>query len=227
MGPGKTGLSAKYIRQAVEESLKRLQTDYIDLYQSHDDDLQTPMEETLRAFTDLVREGKIRAIGASNFTAERLAQSLDISKANGFVRYETLQPSYNLYDRHIEKDLQPLCVKEGMGILAYYALASGFLTGKYRTEADLVKSVRGKGIGKYLDGKGISILSRLDKLAHQYQVSPARIALAWLLTRQALVAPIASATNTDQLKDLLKSTELKLDGEALDLLSEGVKGVGV
>jgi aryl-alcohol dehydrogenase-like predicted oxidoreductase len=227
MGPGKTGLSGKYIRQAVEDSLKRLKTDYIDLYQSHDDDLQTPMEETLSVYTDLVREGKIRAIGASNFKAERLALSLAISETNGYVRYETLQPAYNLYDRHIEKDLQPLCEKEGIGILAYYALASGFLTGKYRTEADLNKSVRGKGVAKYLDPRGKHILARLDQLADRYQVSPARIALAWLLTRPALVAPIASATNTDQLKDLLKSTELRLDAEAVDLLSEGLKGVGV
>ena len=141
MGPGKTGLSAKYIRQAVDDSLKRLQTDYIDLYQSHDDDPHTPMEETLGVYTDLIREGKIRAIGASNFTADRLAASLEISKANGYVRYETLQPAYNLYDRSIEKDLQPLCVMEEMGILPYYGLASGFLTGKYRGPEDLGKSI--------------------------------------------------------------------------------------
>ena len=137
MGPGKTGLSGKYIRQAVEDSLKRFQTDYIDLYQSHDDDPQTPMEETLGTYTDLIREGKIRAIGASNFMADRLAKSLEISKANDYARYETLQPAYNLYDRRIERDLQPLCEKEEIGIISYYALASGFLTGKYRTEADL------------------------------------------------------------------------------------------
>ena len=150
MGPGKIGLSSKYIRKAVEDSLKRLQTDFIDLYQSHDDDPQTPMEETLSTYTDLIREGKIRAIGASNFTADRLDKSLAISKAQGYARYETLQPAYNLYDRRIEKDLQPLCEKEGIGIISYYALANGFLTGKYRTEADLNKSVRGKRVAKYI-----------------------------------------------------------------------------
>ena len=227
MGPGKSGLSGKYIREAVEASLKRLQTDYIDLYQSHDDDLQTPMEETLSTFSDLVREGKIRAIGASNFSADRLAKSLAISQSNNYVRYETLQPAYNLYDRQIEEDLQPLCEKEGIGIISYYALASGFLTGKYRTEADLTKSVRGKGIGKYLDPRGLNILAKLDVVAAKYAVSPARVALAWLLTRPALVAPIASATSTEQLKDLLKSTELRLDTESLDLLSQGRKPIGV
>ena len=225
MGPGKSGLSGKYIRQAVEASLKRLQTDYIDLYQSHEDDLQTPMEETLSTFTDLVREGKIRAIGASNFSAERLAKSLAISRANNYVRYETLQPAYNLYDRHIEKDLQPLCEKEGIGIIPYYALASGFLTGKYRTVADLNKSVRGKGVAKYLDARGLTILARLDQLAAKYGVSPGRLALAWLLIRPAVVAPIASATSTEQLQELLKSTELRLDIESLDLLSQERKKI--
>jgi aryl-alcohol dehydrogenase-like predicted oxidoreductase len=226
MGPGKMGLSGKYIRQAVEDSLKRLKTDYIDLYQSHDDDTQTPMEETLGTFSDLINEGKIRAIGASNFTAERLSRSLAISKAHNYARYETLQPAYNLYDRHIEKELQPLCEKEGIGIISYYALASGFLTGKYRTERDLKKSVRGKGIAKFLDAKGMKILGALDEVAAKYQTSPATIALAWLMTRPCVVAPIASATNTDQLKDLLKSVELKLDAESVNLLSGTGKGVG-
>ena len=221
MGPGKTGLSAKYIRQAVEDSLRRLQTDYIDLYQSHDDDPKTPMEETLSTYTELIREGKIRAVGASNFVADRLARSLSVSKAHNYARYESLQPAYNLYDRSIEKDLQPLCEKEGIGIISYYALASGFLTGKYRTEADLNKSVRGKGIAKYLDVKGMNILALLDKLAEKYSSTPSTIALAWLMTRPAVVAPIASATNTDQLKDLLKSVEIRLDAEDLNLLISG------
>ena len=225
MGPGKTGLSAKYIRQAVEDSLRRLQTDYIDLYQSHDDDPKTPMEETLSTYTELIREGKIRAVGASNFVADRLAMSLSVSKAHNYARYESLQPAYNLYDRSIEKDLQPLCEKEGIGIISYYALASGFLTGKYRTEADLNKSVRGKGIAKYLDVKGMNILALLDKLAEKYSSTPSTIALAWLMTRPAVVAPIASATNTDQLKDLLKSVEIRLDEEDLIMLSEGAKKI--
>ena len=219
MGPGKTGLSGKYIRQAVEDSLKRLQTDYIDLYQSHDDDPQTPMEETLETYTSLIKEGKIRAIGASNFSAERLARALEISKTNGYARYETLQPPYNLYDRSIETDLQPLCVKEGIGIISYYSLASGFLTGKYRTEADLKKSVRGRGIGKYLDEKGKNILNALDEVSAKYQASPASIALAWLMSRPAVVAPIASATRVAQLQDLLKAVEIKLDADSIRILS--------
>jgi aryl-alcohol dehydrogenase-like predicted oxidoreductase len=219
MGPGKLGLSKKYIRQAVEDSLKRLQTDHIDLYQSHDDDPHTPMEETLSTYTDLIREGKVRAIGASNFTAERLALALETSKTYGYARYETLQPPYNLYDRHIEKDLQPLCVKEEIGIISYYALASGFLTGKYRSDQDLHKSVRGQGIKKYLDSKGMTILSALDEVSAKYKAAPATIALAWLMTRPAVIAPIASATREDQLKDLLKAVEIKLDPESLKILS--------
>jgi aryl-alcohol dehydrogenase-like predicted oxidoreductase len=219
-GPGRAGLSGKYIRLAVEDSLKRLQTDYIDLYQSHDDDLQTPMEETLGTFTDLIREGKVRAIGASNFTAERLAKSFVVSKAQGYARYETVQPAYNLYDRRIEKDLQPLCEKEGVGIISYYALASGFLTGKYRGEEDLKKSVRGKGVAQYLNVKGMTILNALDALASKYKTSQASIALAWLMTRKAVVAPIASATSTDQLTELLKSVAINLDEDSLKLLSE-------
>ena len=175
------------------------------------------MEETLGTYTDLIKEGKIRAIGASNFTAERLAKALEVSKANRYARYETMQPPYNLYDRSIEKDLQPLCVKEEIGIISYYALASGFLTGKYRSEKDLQKSVRGHGVGKYLDGKGKKILAALDEVAEKYKSSPAAVALAWLMTRQAVVAPIASATSVDQLDELLKSVDFKLDAAALDL----------
>jgi aryl-alcohol dehydrogenase-like predicted oxidoreductase len=227
MGPGKSGLSGKYIRQALEDSLKRLKTDYIDLYQSHNDDPHTPMEETLSTFTDLIKEGKIRAIGASNFTAVRLAMALEISKKNGYARYETLQPLYNLYERGFEKDLQPLCVKEGIGVIAYYALASGFLTGKYRSEKDFDKSVRGQGVQKYLDAKGKKILSALDEVSAKYKCSPASIALAWLMTRPAVVAPIASATSVDQLKDLLKAVEIKLDSESIRTLSIDTASVAV
>jgi aryl-alcohol dehydrogenase-like predicted oxidoreductase len=219
MGPGKLGLSARYVRQAVEDSLKRLQTDYIDLYQSHDDDPHTPLEESLSVFTDLIKEGKIRAIGASNFTADRLALALASSKAHNYARYETLQPPYNLYDRSIEKDLQPICVKEGVGIISYYGLASGFLTGKYRRDEDFKKSVRGAGVQKYLDSKGKKILSALDEVSAKYKTSPATIALAWLMTRPAVVAPIASATGVQQLDELLKATEIDLDQDSIRSLS--------
>lgn len=227
MGPGKSGLSRKYIRQAIEDSLKRLQTDYIDLYQSHDDDPHTPMEETLGTFTDLIKEGKIKAIGASNFTALRLGMALEVSRANGYARYETLQPPYNLYDRSFEKDLQPLCVKEGIGVISYYALASGFLTGKYRSEKDLEKSARGQGVRKYLDAKGKKILSALDEVSAKYHCSPASIALAWLMTRPAVVAPIASATNLDQLRDLIKAVEINLDAESIRTLSIETSSIAV
>jgi aryl-alcohol dehydrogenase-like predicted oxidoreductase len=223
MAPDKKGLSKKYIRQALEDSLRRLQTDYIDLYQSHDDDPLVPMEETLSTFTDLIREGKLRVIGASNFTAERLSRSLEISKANGYARYETLQPPYNLYNRSIETGLQPLCAAEEIGILPYFSLASGFLTGKYRNESDLNKSVRGQGIQKYLDKKGMRILAALDEVSAKYKSSPAAIALAWLMARPAVAAPIASATQVSQLNDLLKAVEIDLDADSMELLSGGVK----
>jgi len=227
MGPGKLGLSAKYIRQAIEESLKRLQTDFIDLYQAHDDDPHTPMEETLSTFTDLIKEGKVRTIGASNFSADRLVTALEISKAHGYARYEVLQPPYNLYDRNFEKDLQPLCLKENIGVISYYGLASGFLTGKYRSEKDLDKSVRGQGVKKYLDPKGIKILSALDEVSGKFHTSASSIALAWLMTRPAIVAPIASATTTDQLKDLLKAVEIKLDPDSIRTLSYEPASIGV
>jgi aryl-alcohol dehydrogenase-like predicted oxidoreductase len=219
MAPGKMGLSGKYIRQALEDSLKRLQTDYIDLYQSHDDDLQTPMEETLSVYTDLIKEGKIRVIGASNFSAERLSRSLEISGSNNYARYETLQPPYNLYDRSIEGDLQPLCVKEEIGIISYYSLASGFLTGKYRSVKDLHQSVRGNSVQKYLDSKGKRILTALDEVAAKYNSTPATIALAWLITRPAVVAPIASATTLLQLKELLSAVNIELDEGSIQKLS--------
>jgi aryl-alcohol dehydrogenase-like predicted oxidoreductase len=219
MGPDKKGLSKKYIREAVEASLRRLQTSYIDLYQSHDDDLSVSMEETLTTYTDLIKEGKVRAIGASNFTAERLKKALDISKANGYARYETFQPAYNLYDRTIEKQIQPLCQEEKIGVISYYSLASGFLTGKYRDQSDIQKSVRGKGIQQYLDEKGMRILAALDAVAARYHCSPATIALAWLMSRPAIAAPIASATTVTQLKDLLQSTQIHLDLESIQTLN--------
>ena len=219
MGEGKKGLSKKYIRSAVEASLTRLQTDYIDLYQSHDDDATVPLEESLGAFTDLIKEGKVRAIGASNFTADRLAEALAVSKSAGLARYETLQPPYNLYDRDFEQRLQPLCVKEEIGVICYYSLASGFLSGKYRSEADLQKSVRGEGVKKYLDDRGRKILAILDEVSEKYHTDPATVALAWLIQQPSVAAPIASATTPEQLKSLLNAVQLELDQESLEALT--------
>ena len=220
MDPDKKGLSAKYIRQAVEDSLKRLQTDYIDLYQSHDDDPHTPMEETLAAYSGLIKEGKARAIGASNFTVQRLAASLEISNRHGYARYECLQPPYNLYDRGFEKELEPLCREDEIGVITYYSLASGFLTGKYRSEKDLSKSPRGGGNKKYLNERGFRILKALDEVAAQYGSTPASVAIAWLINRPPVTAPIASATGIGQLDLLIKATTLELAPSAIDLLTE-------
>ncbi|HXB21839.1 MAG TPA: aldo/keto reductase [Candidatus Solibacter sp.] len=221
MGPEKKGLSKAYILRAVEDSLKRLQTDYIDLYQSHVDDPETPMEETQEAYAQLIRQGKVRAIGASNFSAERLVQALQVSRQQGFPRYESLQPLYNLYDRAVyETALEPLCRKEGLGVIPYFSLAKGFLTGKYRSEKDLSKSVRGQGVKKYLDERGFRILAALDELAAQYRSTPAQVALAWLIARPSITAPIASATNLDQLNDLTASANLHLNDASIDLLNQ-------
>lgn len=221
MGPQKKGLSKVYIVSAVEESLRRLQTDYIDLYQSHVDDPATPIEETLEAYSQLIRQGKVRAIGASNFSAERLAQSLQMSGQLGFPRYESLQPLFNLYDRAVyETALEPLCLKEGIGVIPYFSLAKGFLTGKYRSEKDLSKSVRGQMVKKYLNDRGFRILAALDEVSARYNSNPARVALAWLIGRPSITAPIASATNLDQLNDLIESANLQLDGDSVDLLSQ-------
>jgi aryl-alcohol dehydrogenase-like predicted oxidoreductase len=220
-------LSARYIRQAVEDSLRRLHTDYIDLYQSHYDDPETPVEETLEAYAELVKAGKVRYIGASNFTAERLKESLRVSAENGYPAYVSLQPEYNLYSRAVfEKELQPLCLQQGLGVLNYYALASGFLSGKYRSEADLSQSQRGKGIGKYLDARGFGILKALDEVAAQYNTTPASISIAWLLAQPGITAPIASATRTDQLKSLIEAVRLNLDAEALKKLSSASEEIG-
>ena len=220
MGDGKKGLSAKYIKQAAEASLKRLQTDYIDLYQSHEDDKDTPFEETLEAYGQLIKEGKVRAIGASNYKANRLADALQTAASHGLPSYQTLQPEYNLYARQdYETNLQALCVERGISVVPYYSLASGFLTGKYRSEADFGKSKRGQGIKRYLNDRGYRILDGLDKVADQHQTSQASVALAWLMTRPGITAPIASATSIEQLQALINATELHLNEEALDLLT--------
>jgi aryl-alcohol dehydrogenase-like predicted oxidoreductase len=220
MGPDKKGLSKSYIVGAVEDSLRRLQTDYIDLYQSHEDDRQTPLEETLEAFAQLVEQGKVRAIGASNYSAERLAEALKISEQQKLPRYESLQPLYNLYDRaDYEKELEPICLEKGLGVISYYSLASGFLTGKYRAEEDLSKSVRGRGVKKYLDERGFRILKALDEVAKQHDSTPARVALAWLVARPGITAPIVSATSLEQLNDLVEATRLELEQSSIELLN--------
>jgi aryl-alcohol dehydrogenase-like predicted oxidoreductase len=212
MGPDRKGLSKSYIRSAVEASLRRLKTDVIDLYQSHRDDPDTPQQETLEAYADLIREGKVRAIGSSNFTAARMKEALAISAGLGLPRYESLQPKYNLYDRsEYEAELEPLCRREEIGVIPYYGLASGFLTGKYRSEADFGKSVRGGRMAAYLNDRGRRILGALDGVAARKDATPAQVALAWLMARPGLTAPIASATSVEQLQDIVQATKLRLD----------------
>ena len=217
MGPDKKGLKPAYIREAVEASLRRLQTDYIDLYQSHDDDAETPFEDTLGAYADLIKAGKVRAIGASNHTAERLAAALAASAKHGLPRYESLQPLYNLYDRAVFEDaLAPLCLKEGLGVINFYTLAAGFLTGKYRTPADASKSARGKGtVDKYLNPRGLRILAALDAVAARNKATPGQVATAWLMQRPGVTSPIASATSLVQLQDLIAASRLTLDAQAV------------
>ncbi len=215
MGPGKEGLSAAYIPLALEASLKRLRTDYIDLYQAHRDRPDTPLVETLGAFDALIKAGKIRAIGASNYTAARLAEALAVSKANGLARYETLQPQYNLMERPAyEGSLQDLCVAEDISVINYYALAAGFLTGKYRKVEDAA-GARGDVVRAYCNPKGFGVLAALDKAAHRLGGTPAQVALAWVMTRPGIASPIASVTKVAQLDDLVAAAALRLDAEAL------------
>lgn len=219
LGAHNAGLSAAYMKTAVEASLQRLQTDYIDLYISHYDDPATPVEETMQAFNELIKEGKVRYIGASNLSAARIKASDDFAKANGLQAYASIQPEYNLYDReHFEREYLPLVQEEGLAVTSYYALASGFLSGKYRTEADLDKSPRGAGIKRYLDERGLRILSALDQVSEAMQVPLSSIAIAWQLNKPYLTAPIASATSLPQLNELLAAAQLKLSPEHLALL---------
>jgi aryl-alcohol dehydrogenase-like predicted oxidoreductase len=221
MGPDKKGLSRSYITRAVEDSLKRLQTEYIDLYQSHDDDKTTPLLETMEAFTGLIKQGKVRTIGASNYSADRFKQALEVSKRNGLETYQTLQPEYNLYDREgYEKGLESICVNSNIGVITYYSLASGFLTGKYRSQDDLSKSQRGGGVKKYLNDRGFKILDALDKIAKEYNSTPASVAIAWVVARPGITAPIASATSVNQLHEITKATELNLGKDTIDMLTE-------
>jgi len=220
MPGGKKGLAKKYILAAAEESLARLQTDRIDLYQSHNEDPATPIEETLAAYAQLIREGKVRAIGASNYSAASLAKALEASERGKLPRYESLQPMYNLYARsEFEAQLAPLCVEKGIGVISYYGLASGFLTGKYRSEADLAQSPRGQGVKKYLNERGMKILAALDEVAKSVHAKPSQVALAWLMARPAVTAPIASATSVAQLRELMASAELELDRAAMERLN--------
>jgi len=221
MGPGRKGLSRSYIFQAVEDSLRRLQTDYIDLYQSHDDDTQTPLEETMEAFGQLIKQGKVRAVGASNFSAKRLAEALQTSGKYGYPKYQSLQPLYNLYDRaDYEKELEPLCREKGLGVISFFSLASGFLSGKYRSEDDLANRARADMVKKYLNARGYRILEALDEVARRQNVTPVQAALAWLIARPTVTAPIASATNLDQLNQLIEAATLELDPSSTALLNE-------
>jgi aryl-alcohol dehydrogenase-like predicted oxidoreductase len=221
MGGDNKGLRKDYILRAAEASLRRLQTDYIDLYQSHVDDQSTPLDETLRAYEQLISAGKVRAIGASNYSGERLQQALDVSTQHHLPRYECLQPHYNLvYRTDYEHDLEPVVLRNNIGVIPYYSLASGFLSGKYRVQADLGNKPRGAGAGKYLNEHGLRVLNALDEVARETGSTPARVALAWLIARPSITAPIASATSLDQLRDLVEATRLHLRLECIEKLNK-------
>jgi aryl-alcohol dehydrogenase-like predicted oxidoreductase len=212
MGDGRQGLAPKYIAEAVEASLRRLQTDRIDLYQSHKDDEKTPLEDTLAAFDSLIEQGKVRFIGASNYTGARLREALETSKRNSLAEYATLQPHYNLVEReNYETDLAPVVAEYGIGVIPYFSLAGGFLTGKYRSQADAQGKPRAGMAGKYLNSRGYAVLEALDAVAGEYKSTPASVALAWLMAQPGITAPIASATSEKHLADLVAATELNLD----------------
>ncbi len=221
MGDGKQGLSKKYILEEVEASLKRLQTDHIELYQSHKDDEATPLQETLEAYQQLIQQGKVRLIGASNYKGDRLTQAIELARKHNLPVYQTLQPEYNLYDRQTyEQDLAPVAKKFNLGVIPYFSLASGFLTGKYKTLADTKGKNRGSRVEKYFDERGEKILKALAEVAQDSNAKQASVALAWLLAQPTITAPIASATSTDQLESLFAAVDLKLDATALDKLNQ-------
>ncbi|HEY4386614.1 MAG TPA: aldo/keto reductase [Ktedonobacteraceae bacterium] len=222
MAPDKKGLSRKYVFQAVEDSLSRLQTDYIDLYQSHEDDLSTPLEETMQAFDDLVKQGKVRALGASNFTAERLAEADKVSQQHGYARYESLQPLYNLLDRdEFEGPLAQVSIEREIGVIPYFSLARGFLSGKYRPDQELPKSPRAEGVQKlYMNERGFAILGAVDTVAARHNISQTAVSLAWLLAQPGITAPIASGTTPEHVVELMKSVDLQLSDEDLALLTQ-------
>jgi len=216
MGDAGKGLGRAHILSAVEASLRRLQTDYIDVYMAHHDDPDTPLEETLEAFAQLVRQGKARAIAGSNYTAPRLAAALATSQRLGLPRFDVLQPRYNLYARtDFEGELQELCIRESVAVIPYFALASGFLTGKYRSQADLVKSPRGPRVANMLDARGLRILAAMDQVAAASGATHAQIALAWLLRRPGVTAPIVSATSLEQLAATMQAIDVQLDAAAV------------
>lgn len=220
MWPAQPGLSAANITAAVEGSLKRLQTDYIDLYQSHQDDADTPIEETLEAYGRLIKAGKVRAIGASNFTPERLEASLKTSADKGLPRYETIQPKFNLYDREeVEGALAQLTAREDLGVIPYYGLAAGFLTGKYRDPGDLEGKARGRTVKQYLNDKGLRVLAALDEAAKAVSATQAQVALAWIMAHPSITAPIASATRVEQLNELMGAARLTLPAEVIEKLN--------
>ncbi|MDM1296987.1 aldo/keto reductase [Empedobacter falsenii] len=217
----KPNTTKAHILKEVEESLIRLQTDYIDLYQTHYDDVNTPVEETLSAYNQLIKEGKVRYIGASNFSSERLIESLDKSELYNLPQYKTLQPEYNLYDRqHFEEFLQPVADKYNLAVIPYYSLASGFLSGKYKTEEDLQQSLRGEGIKKYLNERGFKILDALQTISTRYNISYSAVALAWLMDQKTVVAPIASATKEQHLDAFVEAVNVQLSHDDVKLLTE-------
>lgn len=223
-GVNEVDTSRKHILETVEKSLKRLQTDYIDIYYTHYDDEKTPIEETLGAYDELIKQGKIRHIAASNISPERLRESMEISEKNNLPKYQALQPLYNLVEREgYEKNYAPLVEEFGLTVFPYYALASGFLTGKYRSKDDLAKSVRGQGVANYLNDKGLNILKALDELAEKHNAVPATISLAWLSAQPNIGGPVASATSIEQLNQILASTKINLSQEDLELLDKASK----
>ncbi|MGY2049075.1 aldo/keto reductase [Methylobacterium sp. JK268] len=224
MGEGRNGLKAAYIQRAVEDSLRRLQTDRIDLYQSHQDDPETPIEETLGAYDRLIRAGKVRAIGASNVTAPRLREALDVAARTGLPRYECLQPEYSLAARGYEAELEPLCRREGIGVISYFSLAAGFLTGKYREAGAAAGRAREARVAPYLTPKGFALLDALDAVAREHGATPAQVAIAWLVARPGLTAPIASATSLPQLEELMAGARLTLDPDAVARLDAASRG---
>ena len=223
---GGVSLKKQHILNSVDKSLKRLQTDVIDVYWAHRDDLETPLEESLSAFSSLIAAGKVRAIGASNYSGARLREALSVSSQLGLARYEGLQPHYNLVKRKdYEIDLEPVALAAGLAVTPYFSLAMGFLTGKYHTEADLGKSARGGGVKQFLTPQGLSVLAQLEEIAKERHSKPGAVAIAWLAARKSITAPIASATNSEQLADLVQAAQLELKaGEIarLDAASEGL-----
>jgi aryl-alcohol dehydrogenase-like predicted oxidoreductase len=218
--PHRQGLSRQYMLKEVEDSLRRLQTDYIDLYQAHRDDLDTPLEETMATFNEMIQQGKVRSIGASNYSAARLAEALKVSDQHGYARYQSLQPPYSLVNREeYERDLKQLCIEQRLSVITYSSLASGFLSGKYRQGQDMPSSPRAKGIQqRYMNEHGFRILEEVDRIARAHNATPSQVSLAWILAQPGITAPIASATTVEQTRELLGAVSLKLTDEEIQSL---------